>query len=77
MLISEKTTKRIDNLGRITLPKGARERMGMGPDVDLEVLSGEIDGRKCIVLAMPLEEGEDVKMAIELLEKNGYTVSRN
>lgn len=49
----ENVTKKLDNLGRITLPKGLRARMRLEPNQEMEVFSGEENGVEYILLAKP------------------------
>lgn len=44
-LIPENTTRKLDSLGRITLPKGLRDRMFLSDNAELELFTANIDGR--------------------------------
>lgn len=75
-LIPENCKKKIDNLGRITLPKGLRDRWLISNDDDMEVFTAVVDNRQCICLSKPVEEKEDGDLvrAIQLLTSNGFEV---
>lgn len=50
----ENVIKKIDDLGRITLPKGLRDRMYLNSDNnELEIFTMEVDGKMYICLASP------------------------
>ena len=49
----ENVTKKLDSLGRITLPKGLRDRMGLELNQEMEIFSGEENGIEYILLAKP------------------------
>lgn len=49
----ENVTKKLDSLGRITLPKGLRDRMGLELNQEMEIFSGEENGVEYILLAKP------------------------
>jgi bifunctional DNA-binding transcriptional regulator/antitoxin component of YhaV-PrlF toxin-antitoxin module len=52
MLIEKENVSRtLDTLGRITIPKSLRSRLGYTTDTKYEFLTIELDGRKCIVIA--------------------------
>lgn len=74
MLIPENTSRKIDALGRITIPKGLRDRMSLVENSELELFTANIDNRQCICLAAPVDPEEDTKRAIEYLKEKGYTV---
>lgn len=73
-LIPENASKKLDSLGRITLPKGLRDRMFLSDNAELEIYTANIDGRQCICLAPPVDTNAEIEAAIKLLEANGYTV---
>lgn len=70
----ENTTRKLDSLGRITLPKGLRDRAFLTDNDDLELYTANIDGRFCICLAKPISETAAIDEAIALLESKGYTI---
>lgn len=50
----ENVVKSVDNLGRITLPKGLRDRMYINSDnSELEIFTLELDGETYICLKSP------------------------
>lgn len=54
MLRPENVVKKVDNLGRITLPKGLRDRMYINSDNDeLEIFTMDVDGKMYICLSSP------------------------
>ena len=46
----ENTTRKIDALGRVTIPKGLRDRMGLHENDDMELFTMESGGREYICL---------------------------
>lgn len=72
MLIPENVTKKIDSLGRITLPKGLRDRMYLSNDnAELEIFTAYIDGRQCICLSSPVDEFTKLMAAAEVFAECG------
>lgn len=52
MLIEkENVARNLDNLGRITIPKSLRARLGYTTETKYEFLTIELNGKKCIVIA--------------------------
>lgn len=49
-LEAENTCRRIDNLGRIVIPKGLRDRLGIKSNDELEYYVMEYEGKKYICL---------------------------
>lgn len=76
MLIPENTTRKIDSLGRITLPKGLRDRMFLSENAELEFFTANIDGRQCICLASPVNEEAEIQKAIDFLVEKGYSIEK-
>lgn len=76
MLIPENTTRKIDSLGRITLPKGLRDRMFLSENAELELFTANIDGRQCICLASPVNEEAEIQKAIDFLVEKGYSIEK-
>lgn len=72
-LIPENTSRKIDSLGRITIPKGLRDRMSLSENSELELFTATLDGRHCICLASPVDEEE---RAIEFLRERGYKIDK-
>lgn len=56
-LIDQNTTKRVDSLGRVTIPSGLRKRMKIKEGDEVEVYTLETDdGREMIVLEVMHDE---------------------
>ena len=49
-LIPENTSKKVDSLGRITLPKGMRARLNVTDGTEMEFFTLMVDGQQCIVM---------------------------
>lgn len=75
-LVPENVIKKIDNLGRITLPKGLRDRMYLtNGNEELEIFTAEIDGRQCICLASPVNKLTKLLAAAEIFEECGVPLT--
>lgn len=71
----ENTVRAVDNLGRITLPKGLRERFDLlGSAAELEIFTTQIDGREYICMTKPLDKNSELDAAKKKLEDAGYKV---
>ena len=75
-LIPENTTRKLDALGRITLPKGLRDRMFLSDNAELELFTANIYGRQCICLSKPTIEEEIIQQAIDFLTEKGYLIEK-
>ena len=71
ILKPENTSRKLDSLGRLTLPKSLRDRMGLE---EYEIFTADIEGRDCIVLASPVDKEKKIRGAIELLKSCGVDV---
>ena len=65
----ENTTRKIDALGRVTIPKGLRDRMGLHENDDMELFTMESGGREFICLASAQVMEDRYKLAASLLEE--------
>ena len=74
-LIPENATRKLDALGRITLPKGLRDRMFLSDNAELELFTANIDGRQCICLSKPTIE-EEIQQAVDFLVGKGYLIEK-
>lgn len=71
-LIPENVIRKIDHLGRITLPKGLRDRMYLSNDnAELEIFTAVIDNRQCICLSSPVDEATRLLAAAEVFAECG------
>ena len=65
----ENTTRKIDALGRVTIPKGMRDRMGIRENDDMELFTMESGGREYICLTSAQAMEDRYKLAASLLEE--------
>lgn len=73
-LRAENTTRKIDHLGRITIPKGLRDRMVINTNDDLELFTLETEGRAYICMAPVEEDNAKYKLAAAVLDELGFNV---
>lgn len=74
-LIPENVTRKLDHLGRITLPKSLRDRMYLNNMNDeLEIFTAVIDGRHCICLTSPVDEDSRIIAAADVFKECGVTL---
>jgi AbrB family looped-hinge helix DNA binding protein len=70
---AENTTRRLDNLGRITIPKALRSRLGIAEGAELEFFTHKNNGITYICLAdVDAKKKSDASAALEVL-KEKYT----
>jgi AbrB family looped-hinge helix DNA binding protein len=55
-LIPENTSRKIDSLGRITLPKGLRDRLSLVEGTDLELATAQEGNNTFIILKCPMSK---------------------
>lgn len=71
----ENVVKTVDNLGRITLPKGLRDRMYINSDNnELEIFTMEIDGKMYICLTSPDTVDNRLYAAAEVFKEMGVAL---
>lgn len=75
-LLPENANKRIDNLGRITLPKGLRSRLCLETGTEMELYTMAHDGR--LYICMTAADSVDPKYyaAKEVLEELGANIPK-
>jgi bifunctional DNA-binding transcriptional regulator/antitoxin component of YhaV-PrlF toxin-antitoxin module len=74
LLRPENARRRLDSLGRITLPKGLRDRMFMRDNEELEFFTFDLDGK--MYIALSVADGVDPKYlaAKSILEELGADI---
>lgn len=70
----ENTTRKIDALGRVTIPKGLRDRMGIRENDDLELFTMESGGREYICLSSATADIDRYKLAASLLQELNISI---
>jgi AbrB family looped-hinge helix DNA binding protein len=72
-IFAENTNRRIDGLGRITVPKGIRDRFGIKENDKLEFYTG-VQGNSQYILMAP-EESTNLKYVLvaDVLKELGVT----
>ena len=76
-LINENTTRRIDSLGRIGVPKGIRNRMRLEVNQEMEFFTLRYDGKEYVAFApVTTEESVDEKyiQVADLLSELGLDI---
>ena len=56
-MVSEAISRRIDNTGRISIPKHLRKKYGCTEGVEVEFYTAEVDGKKFICIT-PVDDEE-------------------
>lgn len=72
----ENTTRKIDHLGRVTIPKSLRDRLRIETNDELELFMIETPGRTYIGLSPLLDEDYDPRYAVaaKVLDELGFNV---
>lgn len=73
-LINENTTRKIDNLGRIGIPKGIRNRLRFQPEQEMEFFTLRLDGKEYVAFAPVGGEDTRYAQAAELLTELGVEI---
>lgn len=75
-LFSENTIRRLDSLGRISIPKGLRNRYWIDPNDELEFYSLRYNGRDyiCLTKAGMSVEKQKCEMVADLLDELGVKI---
>lgn len=72
ILRPENVIKKVDDLGRITLPKSLRDRMYLnGKNNELEIFTMEVDGKMYICLSSPETDDNRLLAAAEVFDELG------
>jgi bifunctional DNA-binding transcriptional regulator/antitoxin component of YhaV-PrlF toxin-antitoxin module len=74
MLRPENATRKIDSLGRVTLPKGMRDRMFIADTDELEFFTMMADGREYICMAKVSSVDPKYLAARSVLEEMGVEI---
>lgn len=70
---NEFTSKKIDSVGRVTIPKAIRERMGMREGDELEVFTTNVEGREFVCFSKAVGNARH-KIAAEVLAELGLEI---
>ena len=66
-LIPENTSRKVDQLGRITLPKGLRDRLNLTEGTELELSMGYENDNSYIILQCPVNKTAQARAAAKIL----------
>lgn len=55
-MVAENTTRKIDTMGRISIPKSLRDRFGLESGVQMAFFTKEIDGKFYILMVEERDE---------------------
>lgn len=74
-LIKENTTRKVDSLGRVSIPKSMRSRLEIetNDEVEFYLLNAD-DGEQYVCLTNHKSSGNKYKMAAHLLQELGIAV---
>ena len=73
-LIPENMSRKLDNLGRIVIPKGLRTRLNIADGDELEVFTTSIDGINYICLTNARIQDVKYANAVAVLEELGVDI---
>ena len=73
-MVSENVIRKIDNLGRVVIPKHLRAKAGINEGDELEIFTEEINGRFFIGFSKVVTIDERYAEARRLLEELGIEV---
>ena len=73
-LTPENTSRKLDNLGRIVIPKGLRTRLGISEAEELQFYTMRKDGISYICLTNCHEEDPKYRAAASVLEELGIEI---
>ena len=73
-LIPENMSRKLDNLGRIVIPKGLRTRLNISDGDELEIFTTSIDGINYICLTNNVKQDPRYTSAVAVLEELGLDV---
>jgi bifunctional DNA-binding transcriptional regulator/antitoxin component of YhaV-PrlF toxin-antitoxin module len=73
-LVPENTTRRVDGLGRITLPRGLRQRFAIDEKSEMEIYTMNFNGKNYICLGEANEIDDKYITAKNVLEELGVEV---
>jgi AbrB family looped-hinge helix DNA binding protein len=73
----ENVSKKVDSLGRVTLPKGLRDRLEITEDTELALFTAEYEGKDVICLMKSMGDDEKARYytAIEVLKELNLPIS--
>ena len=74
VLRPENASRKLDAIGRITIPKSLRDRIGIKENEELDFYTLEADGKLFICLGNPHEVDPKYIMARKVLEELGAEV---
>ena len=70
-MVNENVIRKIDNLGRVVIPKHLRSKLGIAEGDELEIFTEERDGRVFICFAKVMTRDDRYEQARLLLEELG------
>lgn len=73
-LTPENTSRKVDNLGRVVIPKGIRDRFSIHKDDELQFFSLEFDGNYYVCMTNGRTVDPKYRAAADVLEELGLSV---